>query len=35
MMPSYPDKPLNAVDFPHDKVLIWLHGAGGALSEYQ
>jgi hypothetical protein len=36
MMPTTnPDTPLNASDFTHDTVLIWLHGAGGVPSYYQ
>ena len=36
MMPTAnPDAPLKASDFPHNTVFIWLHGAGGAPSDYQ
>lgn len=36
MMPTAnPDAPLKASDFPHNTVLIWMHGAGGAPSDYQ
>jgi hypothetical protein len=35
MMPTTnPDAPLKASDFPHNTVLIWMHGAGGAPSDY-
>jgi hypothetical protein len=36
MMPqTNPDAALRASDFPHGTVFIWLHGAGGAPSDYQ
>lgn len=35
MMPTADNDTLNASDFTHEKVIIWMHGAGGAPSSYQ